>query len=251
MEACARAAVRLERLAEADAFQDLGLGRRAALWAIRGLPDEALPLFAAADAGRAPRPEIIEPPVPIVPMPAGRNVVEDYSSVGLTLRHHPVAFLRGEFHPRGITPCADLLKSRDGQRLTVAGLVLVRQRPGTATGVIFITLEDETGVANLVVWSSLFDRQRRIVLSASLLACRGRVQREGDVIHVVAEQLEDLTPLLRSVGNREQPFPVPRGSGDGVTHQGGPDLCEAGTSQKAARTMGRHEGIRVPTRSFR
>ena len=116
-----------------------GWSRRAALWAIRGLPDEALPLFAAADAGRAPRPEIIEPPVPIVPMPAGRNVVEDYSSVGLTLRQHPVAFLRGELHPRGIIPCADLLTSRDGQRLTVAGLVLVRQRPGTATGVIFIT----------------------------------------------------------------------------------------------------------------
>ena len=82
----------------------------------------------------------------------------------------------------------------------MAGLVLVRQRPGTATGVIFITIEDETGIANLVVWSSLFERQRRIVLSASMLGCRGRVQREGDVIHVVAEQLEDLSDLLRSVG---------------------------------------------------
>ena len=183
----------LERLAEADAFQDLGLERRAVLWAIRGLHDEALPLFAAADAGRSPRPEVLEPPVPIVPMPAGRNVVEDYAHVGLTLRQHPVTFLRGELHPRGIIPCADLLTSRDGQRVTVAGLVLVRQRPGTATGVIFITLEDETGIANLVVWSSLFDRQRRIVLSANMLRCRGRVQREGDVIHVVAEQLEDLS----------------------------------------------------------
>jgi len=89
----------LERLAEADAFQDLGLERRAALWAIRGLHDEALPLFAAADAGRSPRPEFIEPPVPIVPMPVGRNVVEDYAHVGLTLRQHPVAFLRGELQP--------------------------------------------------------------------------------------------------------------------------------------------------------
>ena len=241
----------LERLAEADAFQDLGLGRRAALWAIRGLPDEALPLFAAADVGRAPRPEIVEPPILIVPMPAGRNVVEDYTHVGLTLREHPVSFLRGDLHARGIAPCADLLTSRDGQRLTVAGLVLVRQRPGTATGVIFITLEDETGIANLVVWSSLFDRQRRIVLSASMLACRGRVQREGDVIHVVAEQLEDLSDLLRSVGRRQQPFPVPHGRGDGVTHQNGPDPRETGGSQNAVGTKGRHEGIRVPTRSFR
>jgi len=241
----------LERLAEADAFQHLGLERRAALWAIRGLPDEALPLFAAADAGRSPRPEIIEPPLSLVPMPAGRNVVEDYSSVGLTLRQHPVAFLRGELQPRRIIPCADLLTSRDGQRVTVAGLVLVRQRPGTATGVIFITLEDETGIANLVVWSTLFDRQRRVVLSASMLGCRGRVQREGDVIHVVAEQLDDLSDLLRSVGNRQQPFPVPHGRGDGVMHQNGPDPREAIDSQKASGAIGRHDGIRVPTRSFR
>jgi error-prone DNA polymerase len=241
----------LERLAEADAFQHLGLERRAALWAIRGLPDEALPLFAAADAGRSPRPEIVEPPVSLVPMPAGRNVVEDYSSVGLTLRQHPVAFLRGELQPRRISPCADLLTSRDGQRVTVAGLVLVRQRPGTATGVIFITLEDETGIANLVVWSTLFDRQRRVVLSASMLGCRGRVQREGDVIHVVAEQLDDLSDLLHSVGNRQQPFPVPHGRGDGVTHQNGPDPREASDSQKASGAIGRHDGIRVPTRSFR
>ncbi len=226
----------LERLAEADAFQGLGLERRAALWAIRGLRTEVLPLFAAADKGRAPQPEIVEPPMPLVPMPAGRNVVEDYASVGLTLRQHPVAFLRGELRPRGILPCADLLASRDGQRVTVAGLVLVRQRPGTATGVIFITLEDETGIANLVVWSSLFERQRRIVLSASMLACRGRVQREGDVIHVVAEQVEDLSDLLRSVGNRQQP----REAGGGRSG-----------SRKASGAMGRHEGIRVPTRSFR
>jgi len=133
----------------------------------------------------------------------------------------------------------------------VAGLVLVRQRPGTATGVIFITLEDETGIANLVVWSSLFDRQRRIVLSASMLVCRGRVQREGDVIHVVAEQLDDLSDLLRSVGNRQQPFPVPHGRGDGVTHQNGLDPREAGDGRRASGATGRHEGIRVPTRSFR
>ena len=225
------------------------------MWGIRGLPDEALPLFAAADAGRSPQPEIIEPPVPIVSTPAGRNVVEDYSSVGLTLRQHPVVFWRGELRPCGIIPCASLLTSRNGRRVTVAGLVLVRQRPGTATGVIFITVEDETGIANLVVWSTLFDQQRRIVLSASMLGCRGRVQREGDVIHLVAEQLEDFSELLRSVGNRQQAFPVPHGRGDGVTHQNGPDPHEvngaAAASRKAAGPMGRHDDLRVHTRSFR
>ena len=245
----------LERLSEADAFQDLGLERRRALWAIRGLRDEVLPLFAAADEARAPQPEIVEPPVRIVPITAGRNVVEDYASIGLTLRQHPVAFLRGELQQRAIIPCADLATSRDGQHLVVAGLVLVRQRPGTATGVIFITIEDETGIANLVVWSSLFEKQRRIVLSASMLGCRGRVQREGDVIHVVAEQLEDLSDLLRSVGSRQQPFPVPHGRGDGVTHPNGPDPREmranASGRQRAPEEVGRHATIRVPTRSFR
>jgi error-prone DNA polymerase len=245
----------LERLAEADAFQAMHLERREALWAIRGLRDNVLPLFAAADAGRLPKPEIIEPTVPIAPMTAGREVVEDYASVGLTLRQHPVAVLRGELRPKGIVPCVDLLTSRDGQRVTVAGLVLVRQRPGTATGVIFITIEDETGIANLVVWSSLFERQRRIVLSASMVACRGRVQREGDVIHVVAEQFEDLTPLLRSVGNREEAFPVAHGRGDGVTHPSGPDPREvagaAGNRRSAAGQTRAEQGLRVQPRSFR
>ncbi len=183
----------LERLAEADAFLDLGLERRAALWAIRGLRDEVLPLFAAADAGRMPQPELVEPAVALVPMPAGRTVVEDYASVGLTLRQHPVTFLRAALEPRGIIPCAGLTMARDGQRVAVAGLVLVRQRPGTKTGVIFITVEDESGIANLIVWSSLFEEQRRVVLSASMMACRGCVQREGDVIHVIASRLDDLS----------------------------------------------------------
>jgi error-prone DNA polymerase len=241
----------LERLVEADAFQGLGLERRAALWAIRGLRDDVLPLFAAADDGRAPQPEIVEPPMSLMPTPAGRNVVEDYASVGLTLRQHPVTFLRSELRPRGIRPCVDLLASRDGQRVSVAGLVLVRQRPGTATGVIFITIEDETSIANLVVWSTLFDRQRRIVLTASMVGCRGRVQREGDVVHVVAEHLEDLSDLLRSVGKRQQSFPVPHGRGDGVTHQNGPDPREAGGDATGRRSMDRGKGIRVLTRSFR
>ncbi|HUN96067.1 MAG TPA: OB-fold nucleic acid binding domain-containing protein, partial [Bradyrhizobium sp.] len=197
----------LQRLAEADAFRNVGFDRREALWAIRGLRDDVLPLFAAVEAGQLPQPELIEPTVKIVPMIDGREVVEDYAHIGLTLRQHPVTFLRDELRQHGVMPCADLLAKQDGRRVTVAGLVLVRQRPGTATGVIFITLEDETGIANLVIWSSLFEQQRGVVLSASMLECRGRVQREGDVIHVVAEELSDLTPLLRTVGNRDRSRP--------------------------------------------
>ncbi len=246
----------LQLLAEADGFLGMGLDRRSALWAIRGLREEVLPLFAAADNGRAPRPEIVEPPVPIVPMIAGRNVVEDYATVGLTLRRHPVAFLRGDLARQRIVPCRDLLAARDGQRLTVAGLVLVRQRPGTATGVVFITIEDETGIANLVVWSSLFERQRRVVLSASMLACHGRVQREGEVIHVVTERLDDLSDLLKSVGGRSTPFPLRHGRGDEVKHPNGPDPRDAsahatGADGKARTPIANPKGIRIRTRDFR
>jgi error-prone DNA polymerase len=246
----------LQLLAEADGSLGMGLDRRSALWAIRGLREEVLPLFAAADNGRAPRPEIVEPPVPIVPMIAGRNVVEDYATIGLTLRRHPVAFLRGDLARQRIVPCRDLLAARDGQRLTVAGLVLVRQRPGTATGVVFITIEDDTGIANLVVWSSLFERQRRVVLSASMLACHGRVQREGEVIHVVTERLDDLSDLLKSLGSRQAPFPLRHGRGDEVKHPNGPDPRDAsahatGTQGKQSTTIGSPKGIRIRTRDFR
>ena len=238
----------LQRLAEADAFRGLRLDRREALWAIRGLRDDVLPLFAAADTERMPQAELVEPPVTIVPMTDGREVVEDYTHVGLTLRQHPVTFLRGELRDRGIIPCADLLAAQDGRRVTVAGLVLVRQRPGTATGVIFITLEDETGIANLVIWSSLFEQQRAVVLSASMLECRGRVQREGDVIHVVAEQLSDLTPLLRTVGDRDHAQASRNGTPDDVLRRPRPGPGDADVGGR--RSLGEAPTIQVPTRSF-
>ena len=155
-----------------------------------------------------------EPQVALEPMSAGREVVEDYRSNGLSLRQHPLAFLRADLTQRRMAPCAELRRARDGRRTTVAGLVLVRQKPGSAKGVLFITLEDETEVANLIVWPSLFERQRRVVLSAGLLACRGRVQREGEVIHLIAEHLIDFSDLLRNVGERNEPVPVPHGRGD-------------------------------------
>jgi error-prone DNA polymerase len=185
----------LERLAEADAYRGIGLERRQAVWAIRGLSDSRLPLFDFADS------ETNEPEVALPAMSEGRKVVEDYRSVGLSLRDHPVSFLRATLEHRRIVRCADLARMRDGSRLMVAGIVLVRQRPGSAQGVLFVTIEDETGHANLIVWSSVFDRQRRELLSATMLSCRGKLQKEGEVIHVVAEQITDLSELLRSVGD--------------------------------------------------
>jgi error-prone DNA polymerase len=264
----------LERLSHADAFGSLGLDRRAALWAIKGLSDAPLPLFAAADARESTlTPEVAEPAVSLTPMSLGREVVEDYRSKGLSLRPHPLAFLRGDLDERRIRPCAALRTARDGARITVAGLVLVRQRPGSASGVLFVTLEDETEVANLVIWPALFERQRRVVLQASLVAARGRVQREGEVIHLVAEHLTDLTGLLRSLGEREEtrplphapggaagragsgePFPLPHGRGDEARHGGGPDP-RGGLGRKArdiyVPDIGSGEGIRIRTRDFK
>jgi error-prone DNA polymerase len=243
----------LERLAEADAFRDLGLDRRGAFWALRGLADMALPLFAAADRERMPRPDAIEPAVALTPMTQGREVVEDYTSVGLSLRRHPVWFLRAALHGRGILPCASLLASKDGRRVEVAGIVLVRQRPGSAKGVMFITIEDETGIANIIVWPSVFEKQRRLILSAGMIACRGRMQREGEVIHVVTERLIDLSELLRSVGQREQAFRLKTGRGDEAKHGGGPDARDVAGLRRARDILVRdlRPEIKVPTRDFR
>ena len=112
------------------------------------------------------------------------------------------------------------MATRDGRWLEAAGIVLVRQRPGSAKGVMFITLEDETGIANLVVWAKVFEANRRAVLSASMMAARGRIQREGDVVHLIAHRITDLSGDLASVGNRDAPFPLPHGRGDQVRNGG-------------------------------
>ncbi|MBB4837684.1 error-prone DNA polymerase [Sphingomonas kyeonggiensis] len=209
----------LERLARADAFQALGLNRRQALWAIKGLSQAPLDLFAAADAREgATVAEVVEPQVALLPLSAGREVVEDYRATQLSLRAHPLTFLRDRLAARRIAQCADLLNMKDGQRVEVAGLILVRQRPGSAKGVVFVTLEDETGIANAVLWADRFEANRRTVMSATMLAIKGKVQREGIVIHLVAEQITDLTPWLREVGELELPrMTMP---GDGATHGG-------------------------------
>ncbi len=211
----------LERLAEADAFRSLGHDRRQALWQVRGLGAKPLPLFAAADVREAGR----EPAVRLTAMTQGREVVEDYRSTQLSLRDHPLAFLRGELDRIGIIPCGKLANVRDGRKVEVAGVILVRQKPGSAKGVLFVTIEDESGIANIIIWPAKFEAHRRIVLSSAMISVRGTVQREGQVIHVIADTITDHTPLLRSVGQMD--FPHRPGPGDGATHGGSPDARDA------------------------
>ncbi|MCP1201054.1 error-prone DNA polymerase [Notoacmeibacter sp. MSK16QG-6] len=247
-------AAALVELAEADAFRpSLGLARREALWAIKALRDEPLPLFAAAanrEAGIVP--EQSEPSVSLKPMEAGREVVEDYGHVGLSLRRHPVAFLRSDLTRRRFVTCAEAVALRDGRWVNVAGLVLVRQRPGSAKGVMFITLEDETTVANLVVWTKVFEKYRRTVLGSGMLGVKGRVQREGEVVHIVARELIDLSSELASVGSRTEAFPLPHGRGDEF-HRGPPAPDPRGMPKP--RDMfdpyGHIDEIKVKTRDFR
>jgi len=251
----------LEHLADADAFRSLGLDRRQALWAVKGLHDypssrfvpkkagespslavrsrvlrqaqdeghgvwhlpvapkkepnpelvegriggfaasadraeTSLPLFASL-AGEAPR----EPAVVLPPMGLGEHVLQDYRTTGLSLKKHPLALLRDALDDRRIVPNSRLRDISAGTSIRVAGLVLIRQQPGSAKGVIFMTLEDETGIANIIVWRKTFEQFRPIVMGARLVQCEGPVQREGEVIHVVARRLIDLSPLLRRLSD--------------------------------------------------
>ncbi|HEY1605823.1 MAG TPA: error-prone DNA polymerase [Allosphingosinicella sp.] len=235
----------LEKLANADAFHALGLSRRQALWQVRGLRDKPLPLFAAAGLLETAR----EPAVRLIPMTGGREVVEDYSAVKLSLRGHPLAFLRGELDRRGISRCGDLARLKDGARVEVAGLVLIRQKPGKGN-VTFITLEDETGIANAILWQRVFDSHRRIVMSAPMIGVKGILQREGEVIHIVTDRLEDHTFLLDSVGERQ--FPHRFGPADAATKSGS-DPRERKRAREKTHAPFRTEStetIRVKSRNF-
>ena len=185
----------LERLAEADAFAGMGLTRRDALWAVRAIRAPApLPLFADPLDGEG----LCEPPVTLPPMHLGEEVVEDYIAMRLTLRAHPMELLRPTIP--GLT-CHDQLVTAPLERTSVCGLVITRQRPGTASGVIFLTLEDETGVSNIVVWPKVYERFRRIVMGGRLLRVTGRLEREGIVVHLIAQQIEDLSHHLSGLGH--------------------------------------------------
>jgi error-prone DNA polymerase len=183
----------LQALARGDAFGSLGHHRRAGLWAVRGLA--APPPLRAAQR---------EPPVTLRPAPLGEAVFEDYVQLGLSLRAHPVALIRRRLSAEGWIASRCLRDWTPDTDIAVAGLVLVRQQPGTSSGVIFMTLEDETGIANIVVWPTVFQRFRREVLGAQTLGVRGPVQREGLVIHVIAREFVDLSHYVRALAASDE-----------------------------------------------
>lgn len=182
----------LTLLADADAMRSIGLDRRQALWEARRTPPDELPLFAAAQARELGE----EPPANLPPMPLSEQVVADYQTVRLSLKAHPMSFLRARFADEGVRPCASLADAKGGSRAKVAGVVLVRQRPGNGNAV-FVTLEDEGGIANIVIWARLFERFRREIMAARLMLVEGEVQKSPEgVIHLMAQRIHDRTADL-------------------------------------------------------
>ncbi len=195
----------VELLAAADAFRSMGLDRRAALWQVRASPpDAALPLFAAADVAEQGR----EAETCLPEMPASEHVVQDYQTTRLSLKAHPMAFLRPRYGAAHILSTAEATSASAGQRVTTAGVVLVRQKPGSAGGVVFITIEDESGIANIVVWKRMVERYRATVMGARILAVEGRVQRADNVTHIVADRLIDRTGDLELLSEDHQGDPL-------------------------------------------
>ncbi|MBX3520997.1 MAG: error-prone DNA polymerase [Xanthobacteraceae bacterium] len=194
-------------LADADCFRSIGLDRRAALWSARRLPnDDALPLFAALNEDEHPREEI--KPLPDMPLP--EHVAADYQTAGLSLKGHPMEFLREMFSRDQVYSCREATSAKDGSRLRCAGAVLVRQRPGTAKGVVFMTIEDETGIANIVIWQKVFERYRKEIMGARLVLIEGRIQRADGVTHLVAERFEDRSSELNRLSEWKGEVPLAR-----------------------------------------
>jgi error-prone DNA polymerase len=206
----------LERLANADTFRSIGLDRRDALWAVKGLDGGTLrvgpkrasaskhPLMTWSGTGDL----FDEARVGLPATTLGEHVVHDYATLSLSLKAHPIAFYREQLIEQGVISSADHWDERlKGKYVRVAGLVLVRQQPGTAKGVIFITLEDEAGIINVVVWPKVFAKNRRTVMTAQFLEVRGKIEREGLVIHVIANQLIDRSDQLRALGSGEAELP--------------------------------------------
>ncbi|PHZ83930.1 error-prone DNA polymerase [Paremcibacter congregatus] len=196
---------KLELLAHADGFSSLGLGRRQALWLIQGLETsvvaqagaaDSLPLFAAVE-GDGDRTELQrEAEVALPRLRLGESVMEDYATLKLSLKAHPVAFLRQRLKRNGFVPHGDLPQVKAGRKVKIAGLVLVRQRPGTASGVVFLTLEDETGIANAIVWPMVFEKYRKLLLTSRLIGVLGKLEREQSVTHIVVDKLVSLDAAL-------------------------------------------------------
>jgi error-prone DNA polymerase len=185
----------------------LKLSRRAAAWETLRLRDEAAPVVEESGAALRSARGVKTPYLPL--MSAGQEVMTDYATVGLSLKKHPVAFVRESLKAKKIITARELTDENrcpHGKWVKIAGLVLVRQRPGTASGVVFVTLEDETGVANLILWSNVYERFRPAARHATLLQADGYVQREGQVIHVLAKRLFDLSDLIRGLNQPSRDF---------------------------------------------
>jgi error-prone DNA polymerase len=211
------------KLVEADAFSSCALDRRQSGWKAAALRDAPLPLFEAAERnGDGTVREVGEETFVMPPMSRGREVVEDYVALGLSLKDHPLSLMRTALKRKGCVTSEETYRHRPRTTIRLAGIVLSRQRPGSAKGVMFLTLEDETGPANIIVWPSLFETYRSIVLSAGMIGVEGEIQREGQVLHIVAKRLVDLSHLLEKIGNREN-LSLPFGRGDEARSGGGPD----------------------------
>jgi error-prone DNA polymerase len=197
-------------LADADAFRSIGLDRRAALWAVRRLPDDVpLPLFEVAVARE--QPDENAKPLPLMPLP--EQVVADYQTIRLSLKGHPMEFLRAMFAKERVVPCKDVCHRNDRRHVRCAGVVLVRQRPGSAKGVVFMTLEDETGIANIVVWPKVMEKYRKEVMGARLVLVEGYIQSSPEeVTHLVAQRMfdrsHDLVGLANDALSRKHPVPT-------------------------------------------
>jgi error-prone DNA polymerase len=194
----------IEKLTDADAFRSLGLDRRQAWWEVPALQDKPTGIYTGQASESASEPQLSLPL-----MTDAEHVIEDYAATSLSLKAHPVSFIREKLQALHISAAKDLVNMPDGAPVKVAGLVLVRQRPGTASGICFITIEDESGVANLVVFQKLFDHYRKEILQSRLLMVEGKVQKEGKVIHVVVQRCFNLNKLLRGLtASEKEDLPV-------------------------------------------
>jgi error-prone DNA polymerase len=226
-------------LARADAFGSLELGRRETLWHVAGLEANEQPLFRPEDATERTgnihnaEPFVHNDPgglqkrrrgddaIQLPPLKQQEAVSEDYAVFGLSLRNHPIAFMREELRAKGMITAADLKKLPNGKFVKIAGLVLFRQRPGTAKGTMFLTMEDETGATNLIVWPKVAEIYRRAVFGAKMILCEGILQKESNVIHVVSRRLTDWTPMLRRFQSEASAFGLRFGRGGEVAHASG------------------------------
>lgn len=213
----------VERLADADAFRSIGLDRRAALWQVKALdpPGAASEptLFVHGPGGRKGDP-VHEPATHLPVMPASEHVIQDYRYLSLSLKEHPVSFIRNRLAARGVAVSRDLENLRNGSMVSICGLVVIRQRPGSAKGVVFMTIEDETGIANVIVWPKVMEKYRPVVMGARFVIIRGQVQKADDVTHVVARSIENATPMLAALCEDAQ-SPGSEPAGDSLDELGG------------------------------